>query len=285
MTVVIDASVVVAGLVSADATGQWAESVLAGEPLAAPHLMPVEVASILHRAELAGEISADAASLAHADLRRLRVEYFPYDPFAERIWELRSPGPAAPPGPSEAVRLAFSPGPADGGTGHPAETFDYSQEQQAEMLRRVRRGVVDVATSRKRVELQMAALAESSGELERRAGEARAAGQPDLAQESLARKNAVDAELGELRDRSQSLRQQADRLAAAAQRLQAKIDAFAVRRRQAGERAGHPGLTSYEAWYVALAEFLGAKLATLDARLTLVPGPRCGFCLPPPPSA
>ena len=92
MTVVVDASVVVAGLASADATGEWAESVLAGEPLAAPHLMPVEAASILHRAELAGEISADAASLAHADLGRLRVEYFPYDQFAERIWELRSPG-------------------------------------------------------------------------------------------------------------------------------------------------------------------------------------------------
>jgi predicted nucleic acid-binding protein len=101
MTVVVDASVVVAGLASADATGKWAESVLAGEPLAAPHLMPVEAASILHRAELAGEISADAASLAHADLRRLRVEYFPYDPFAERIWELRSPGLAAPPGSPE----------------------------------------------------------------------------------------------------------------------------------------------------------------------------------------
>ena len=44
MTVVIDASVVVAGLASHDSTGKWAESVLAGEPLAAPHLMPVEAA-------------------------------------------------------------------------------------------------------------------------------------------------------------------------------------------------------------------------------------------------
>ena len=117
MTVVIDASVVVAGLASADSTGKWAESVLAGEPLAAPHLMPVEAASILHRAELAGEISADAASLAHADLGRLRVEYFPYDPFAERIWELRSPGLAAPPGSPERARQFFPPGrPAAGPT-------------------------------------------------------------------------------------------------------------------------------------------------------------------------
>jgi predicted nucleic acid-binding protein len=262
MTVVVDASVVVAALASADATGRWAESVLAGEPLAAPHLMPVEAASILHRAELAGDISADAASLAHADLRRLRVEYFPYDPFAERIWELRSPGLAAPP-----------------------ETLGYSYEEQVEMLQRVRRGAADCDTAAKRVELQMAALAESSGKLERRTDEARAAGQPDLAQESLARKNAVEAELGELRDEYQSLRQQADRLAVASQRLQAKITNFRLRQKEVGQRRGHPGLTSYEAWYVALAEFLGAKLATLDTRLALVPGLRCGFCLPPPPPA
>jgi predicted nucleic acid-binding protein len=332
MTVVVDASVVVAGLVSADATGRWAESVLAGEPLAAPHLMPVEAASILHRAELAGEISADVASLAHADLGRLRVEYFPYDPFAERIWELRSPGLAAPPGAPERAGLFVSPGPASSGTDDPAETLGYSYEQQVEMLQqesdrcdkqaraalargredlaraalqqkaglqgqlndlqalyaslqRVRKGATDCDTAAKRVELQMTALAESSGELERRADEARVAGQPDLAQESLARKYAVEAELGELRDQYQSFRQQADRLAAASQRLQANIIDLRLRQKEAGEPGGHPGLTSYEAWYVALAEFLGVKLATLDTRLALVPGPRCGFCLPPPPSA
>ena len=287
MTVVVDASVVVAGLAGADATGKWAESVLAGEPLAAPHLMPVEAASILHRAELAGEISADAASLAHADLRRLRVEYFPYDPFAERIWELRSPGVAAPPGSPERARLFLPPGPASSGTDNPVEMPGLVELEQVELLRRVRRDVADCDTARKRVERQMTALAESSGELERRAGEARAAGQPDLAQESLARKDAVEAEFGELRNQDQSLRQQADRLAAASQRLQrlqAKIDARRSQE-QAGERTAYPGLTSYEAWYVALAEFLGVKLATLDTRLAFVPGPRCGFCLPPPPPA
>ena len=285
MTVVVDASVVVAALASADPTGQWAESVLAGGPLAAPHHMPVEAASILHRAELAGEISADAASLAHADLRRLRVEYFPYDPFAERIWELRSPGLAAPPGSPERARLLFPPGPAGSGTGNPVEMPGLVELEQVELLRRVRSDVADCDTARKRVERQMTALAESSGELGRRAREALAAGREDLAQESLARKNAVEAELGELRDQDQALRQQTDQLAAASQRLQAKIDAFAVRQRQAGGRSGHPGLTSYEAWCVALAEFLGAKLATLDTRLAFVPGPRCGFCLPPPPPA
>jgi len=262
MTVVVDASVVVAGLVSADATGQWAESVLAGEPLAAPHLMPVEVASILHRAVLAGEISADAASLAHADLRRLRVEYFPYDPFAERIWELRGPGLAS------------------GGTGHPAEALDYSYEQQVEMLQRVRRGVADCDTSRKRVELQMDALQEEINKRDAQAREALSQGREDLARAALQDK----VELAELKEQHQSLTEQTDRLTAASQRLEEKIDTFRLRQEQAGKRTGRSGLTSYEAWYVALAEFLGAKLATLDTRLALVPGPRCGFCLPPPPT-
>ena len=51
--------------------------------------MPVEAANILRRASLAGEISPDVAALAHADLLAVRVELFPYEPFAARAWELR----------------------------------------------------------------------------------------------------------------------------------------------------------------------------------------------------
>jgi predicted nucleic acid-binding protein len=89
VTLVVDASVVVAGLTDNGADGRWAESLLAGEPLAAPHLMPVEAANILRRAALADDITADMSSLAHADLLDLRVEFFPYQPCAARIWELR----------------------------------------------------------------------------------------------------------------------------------------------------------------------------------------------------
>lgn len=89
MTLVVDASLVVAALADAGGDGRWAESLLAGDALAAPHLMPVEAASILRRATLAGDISADVASLAHRDLLDLRVELFPYHPCAARAWELR----------------------------------------------------------------------------------------------------------------------------------------------------------------------------------------------------
>lgn len=87
---VVDASMVVAGLVDSGLGGTWAESFLASEPLAAPHLMPVEVASVLRRGAIVGDISGDTAALAHGDLLALRVELFPYEPFAERVWELRA---------------------------------------------------------------------------------------------------------------------------------------------------------------------------------------------------
>jgi predicted nucleic acid-binding protein len=38
--------------------------------------------------------------------------------------------------------------------------------------------------------------------------------------------------------------------------------------------------TSYDAWYVALAEALGLPLATLDLRLTRAKGPSCEFLKP-----
>lgn len=87
---VIDSSVLVAALVTKGPVGTWAENVLTSEPLAAPHLMPVEVANILRKSVLMGDISRDNASAAHLDLVSLPVELFPYQPFAERVWELRS---------------------------------------------------------------------------------------------------------------------------------------------------------------------------------------------------
>jgi predicted nucleic acid-binding protein len=88
VTLVIDASMVVAGLIDSGADGRWAEVLLGSESLAAPHMMTAEATNILRRSAAAGAISAEQASLAHADLLDLRVELFPCAPFATRIWEL-----------------------------------------------------------------------------------------------------------------------------------------------------------------------------------------------------
>lgn len=89
MTVVVDASAVVAALVDSGPDGQWAETLLTSD-LVAPHLLPVEAANVLRRAVDAGEITDDVASLAHADLLDLRIELVSYDTVALRIWELRN---------------------------------------------------------------------------------------------------------------------------------------------------------------------------------------------------
>ena len=83
MTIVIDASVIVAALVDTGSDGTWAESLIASETLVAPELAMVEATNILRRLELAHE-------LAHNDLMRLDIQLFPFHPFAGRIWALRN---------------------------------------------------------------------------------------------------------------------------------------------------------------------------------------------------
>ena len=89
MTLVVDASVVVAAALDAGAAGQWAESVLLSGQLAAPHHMVVEASNVIRRAALAGDVSPDAAALAHGDILNLPVSLFPFAPYAVRVWELR----------------------------------------------------------------------------------------------------------------------------------------------------------------------------------------------------
>ena len=90
MTLVIDASVIVAGLIDTGTEGIWAESLIASENLLAPELIMVEATNILRRLELAKEISPIESGLAQKDLMRLDVQLFPFNPFAERIWSLRN---------------------------------------------------------------------------------------------------------------------------------------------------------------------------------------------------
>lgn len=89
MTLVVDASLVVAALVDSGPGGAWADQTLGSDAMAAPHLLPVEVANVLRRAAIAGDITSDSASLGHADLLKLRIDLFAYEPFAERVWGLR----------------------------------------------------------------------------------------------------------------------------------------------------------------------------------------------------
>ena len=89
MSGVIDASVLVAALVDGGEDGNWAEQFLAGGELHAPELVRVEAANALRRLELAGKLPASEANAAYEDMLELNIELQPFEPFAERIWELR----------------------------------------------------------------------------------------------------------------------------------------------------------------------------------------------------
>jgi predicted nucleic acid-binding protein len=89
VSVVLDASVLVAALVDSGAHGQWAEDVLAIESVHAPELVRVESANILRRLERGKQITTPEANAAYDDLIQLEMQLFPFEPFEERVWELR----------------------------------------------------------------------------------------------------------------------------------------------------------------------------------------------------
>jgi phage shock protein A len=112
----------------------------------------------------------------------------------------------------------------------PRETLDYSYQRQLEMLQQVRRGVADVATSRKRLELQINQKEREQQKLNDQAKAALQKGREDLAREALSRRGAVESQLGELRQQFASLQGDEEKLTLASQRLQAKVDSFRTRK-------------------------------------------------------
>src|ERR671932_2219029 len=91
---------------------------------------------------------------------------------------------------------------------NPAETLDYSYEKQLELLQNVKRGVADVVTAKKRLQLQTTQLEQSVVKLETQARDALAAGREDLARQALERKSAVQQQLQGLDEQSKQLEQQ-----------------------------------------------------------------------------
>jgi phage shock protein A len=109
---------------------------------------------------------------------------------------------------------------------NPTETLDYSYEKQLELLQNVKRGVADVVTAKKRLQLQTGQLEQSVVKLETQARQALAAGRDDLARQALERKSAVQQQLQGLDQQVQGLEQQQEKLVSSEKALQAKIEAF-----------------------------------------------------------
>ena len=112
----------------------------------------------------------------------------------------------------------------------PRETLDYSYQRQLDLLAKVRRGVADVATSRKRVELQVNQLEAQSNKLQGQAEKAISVGREDLAREALTRKSGLANQITDLKAQHAQLQGEEEKLTLAQQRLQAKVESFRTRK-------------------------------------------------------
>jgi phage shock protein A len=108
----------------------------------------------------------------------------------------------------------------------PREILDYSYEKQLEMLQKVRRGVADVATSRKRLDLQASKIEQSVKKLDDQARAALQQGREDLARVALERKAGLQQQLQDLDVQREQLQGEQDKLIATEQKLTAKVEAF-----------------------------------------------------------
>jgi len=109
---------------------------------------------------------------------------------------------------------------------NPAETLDYSYERQLQSLQDVKRGVADVVTAKKRLQLQTQQLEQNLVKLDGQARQALAAGREDLARQALERKSAIQQQLQDLDTQVQGLEQQQEKLVASEQQLSARIEQF-----------------------------------------------------------
>jgi phage shock protein A len=109
---------------------------------------------------------------------------------------------------------------------NPAETLDYSYEEQLRQLQNVRRGIADVATAKKRLELQYTSMQQQVEKLDGQARSALSANREDLAREALTRKAAIQGQLDSIMQQGQELEAQQAKLVEGEKNLSAKVESF-----------------------------------------------------------
>lgn len=165
----------------------------------------------------------------------------------------------------------------------PRETLDYAYQRQAEMLQKVKRGLLDVATSRKRLEMQGEQLQAKAAKLHEQAKRAMELGRDDLAREALRRRAAIEPELESLKAQHAALKTDESKLTEASRRLAAHLEAFRTRKEttKAGYTAAEAqtkvgetlsGLSDEMGDIGATVQRAEDKTATLQARAGAIDG-------------
>src|SRR6201997_5575066 len=112
----------------------------------------------------------------------------------------------------------------------PAETLDYSYQKQVEQLQNVKKGIADVVTAKKRLQMQESSLQQQVVKLDTQARQALAASKEDLARTALERKNVAQTELQSLDTQVTELETQQEKLTESEQKLRAKIESFRTKK-------------------------------------------------------
>jgi phage shock protein A len=112
----------------------------------------------------------------------------------------------------------------------PRDMLDLSYEQQLQQLQKIRRSVADVATARKRIELQAQGLQKQADKLQGQAKAALQQNNEDLAREALARRAALGEQLAELKVQHDQIVEQEQKLVDTSQQLQARVEQFRTKK-------------------------------------------------------
>ena len=112
----------------------------------------------------------------------------------------------------------------------PGETLDYSYTKQLESLQNVKKGIADVVTAKKRLQMQSQKLEQSVVKLDTQARQALSQGNEDLARVALERKNVAQTELQSLDQQVVELEAQQQKLTDSEAKLRQKIEAFRTKK-------------------------------------------------------
>ena len=112
----------------------------------------------------------------------------------------------------------------------PGETLDYGYQKQVELLQNVKKGIADVVTSKKRLQMQSSKLEQNIVKLDTQARQALSQGREDLARIALERKTLAQTELQSLDSQVTELEAQQEALTANEQKLRQKIEQFRTKK-------------------------------------------------------
>jgi phage shock protein A len=112
----------------------------------------------------------------------------------------------------------------------PSETLDYGYQKQVELLQNVKKGIADVVTSKKRLQMQQDKLEQQVVKLDTQARQALSQGREDLARTALERKNVTQTELQSLDQQINELETQQAQLTENEKKLRQKVEAFRTKK-------------------------------------------------------